>query len=457
MTDYAAPIDEFLQQHLDAYIAETGRLCAVPSVSAVGGPAMAACAEVVAAMLRSRGFTVELVPTAGNPIVLGRADGASERTLLFYNHYDVQPAEPLELWTAPPFEPSLRDGALYARGAKDDKGEFMARLAAVDAVRAAHGGRLPCGVLFVVEGEEEIGSPHIAQFVQEHLDALRCDASIWEEGGINAEGRPTASLGRRGILYVELAVETMRRDAHSGGASVLPNAAWRLLWALGSLKGPDNRIRIPGFYDAAQPPSAGDLALYAKLPSDEAVMREDYGVREFVNGRTGDSFMQANFDPTCNIAGLTAGYQGAGMKTVIPAQATAKVDFRLVPDQDPDDILAKLRAHLDAAGFADVQVRRLGAMWPDKAAADDPFVTLTAQTGLEVYGLESRLIPTTGGSSPVYAFARPLGIPVMTAGVGYPDSRTHAPDEHVRLDHFLNGARHIARILDRFADLAETP
>ena len=173
MTERLAQIDAFLAAGLDDYIGETARLCAVPSVSAHGGPAMAACADVVAALLTEHGFAVQQFPTAGHPIVVGHAQGQSERTLLCYNHYDVQPAEPLELWTSPPFEPTVRDGALYARGAKDDKGEFVARLAAVDAVRAAHGGQLPCGVLFVVEGQEEVGSPHVAQFVREHLDLLR--------------------------------------------------------------------------------------------------------------------------------------------------------------------------------------------------------------------------------------------------------------------------------------------
>jgi acetylornithine deacetylase/succinyl-diaminopimelate desuccinylase-like protein len=320
-------------------------------------------------------------------------------------------------------------------------------------VRAAHGGTLPCGVLFVVEGEEEIGSPHVAQFVREHRDLLRSHGSIWEEGGIDADGRSVISIGKRGILYVELAVETLRRDAHSGGASVLPNAAWRLVRALNTLKDAHERILIPGFYSDALPPSALDEELLAALPSDEDQARVDFGVETFLNGVTGEDYKRAVFNPTCNIAGITTGYQGAGMKTVIPARATAKIDFRLVPDQDPDDIFAKLRHHLDGEGFADVEVTRLGAMWPAKAPADDPLVDLAARTGEEVYGLPTRLIPLTGGSSPVYAFAGPLGIPVVTAGVGYPDSRTHAPDEHVRLDHFLQAARHIARILDGFAAL----
>ena len=449
----AEQIDAFLQRELDAYITETARLCAQPSVSAQG-EGMAACAELVADLLLRHGFQVRQFETPGNPVVVGHVDGRSDRTILCYNHYDVQPAEPFELWTSPPFEPVLRDGALYARGAKDDKGEFVARVAAVSAVRAAHGGNLPCGVTFVVEGEEEIGSPHIAEFVREHLDLLRCHGAIWEEGGIDPEGRPLMTLGCRGVLAVELAVETLQRDAHSGNASVLPSAAWRLLWAVASLKGPDERIRIPGFYDAALPASPLDRQLLTALPSYEDELRRIFGVTEFVRGVTGEAFKAAVFEPTCNIQGITTGYQGQGMKTVIPARAVAKLDFRLVPGQDPDDIFKKLRAHLDDAGFADVTATRVGAMWPAKAPADDPLVTLTARTAEEVYGLPSQIAPLAGGSSPIYAFAGPLGIPVVNAGVGYWNSRTHAPDEHVRLHDFLNGARHIARIIDGFAALS---
>lgn len=452
MTESWRQIDSFLSAGLDGYIAETTRLCAQPSISAQG-IGLTECADLVAGLLAQRGFTVRLVPTAGAPVVVGRLQGRSPRTLLFYNHYDVQPPEPLELWTSPPFGPVVRDGALYARGAKDDKGEFVARLAAVDAVRAAHGGIPPCGVLFVVEGQEEIGSPHIARFVQEHKDLLACHGAVWEEGGTDAEGRPQVSLGRRGILEVELSVETMRVDAHSGQADVLPSAAWRMLRALACLKGPDERIRIPGFYDAVLPPSPGDIAMLDALPDYEPHLRATYGVKEFVLGRSGRALNRAVFEPTCNIQGLNSGYQGPGAKTIIPARATAKLDFRLLPDQDPDDILARLRSHLDAEGFADVEVIWIGAMWPSRVPADDPLVALTARTGEEVYGLPSLLLPLGGGSSPFYAFARPLGIPVVTAGVGYGRNRTHAPDEHVRLGDFLNAARHIARILEGFGDL----
>lgn len=455
MPDNDQAIARFLKNHLDAYIAEVAQLCAQPSVSA-RQEGTRECAELIVTSLRRHGLPVSKFETPGNPIVVGHADGTSDRTLLFYNHYDVQPPEPLDLWSSPPFQPTVRNGALYARGAKDDKGEFVARLAAVDAIRAVHDGILPCHITFVVEGEEEISSPHIAAFVREHLDLLKCHGSIWEEGGVNAAGQPVVSLGSRGILYVQLSIETLKRDAHSGSASVLPNAAWQILRGLASLKGSDERILIPGFYDEVLPPSPRDLELLAALPSEEPELREQFAPRKFVRGVTGAAFNRAVFEPTCNIAGLSSGYQGVGAKTIIPAHAVVKVDFRLVPNQDPDDIFAKLRKHLDDQGWDDVVLTRVGAMWPCRASPDDPLVRLSAHAGEAVYGLPAMLKPMNGGSSPRYAFAGPLGdIPIVTAGVGYPGSRTHSPDEHVRLVDFVNGARHIARILDGFADASK--
>lgn len=454
MTNHSQQFDSFLQANLDRYVTETAELCAQPSVSA-RQEGTRACAELVAQVLGRHGFSVHRFETPGNPILVGHLDGRSPRTLLFYNHYDVQPPEPLELWTTPPFQPTVRDGALYARGAKDDKGELVARLAAVDAVRAAHNDGLPCGVTFVVEGEEEIGSPHIAQFVREHLDLLKCNGAVWEEGGTTHEGKPSTSLGRRGVLSVELAVETLKMDAHSGTAHYLPSAAWRLVRALVSLKDETERILIPGFYDAVKPPSQLDLDLFDAQPDREPLYREQFGVREFVRGLHGKEIARAVFSPTCNIQGITTGYQGEGNKTVIPARATAKLDFRLVPDQDPDDIFRKLRAHLDHAGFDDVEVKWSGAMWPEKANANDPLIELAKRTGEQVYQMPYEITPLTGGSSPVYAFAKPLGsIPVISPGVGYgSNNRTHSPNEHVRLVDILNAARHIARILDGFAEI----
>ncbi|MDH5605513.1 MAG: M20/M25/M40 family metallo-hydrolase [Anaerolineae bacterium] len=445
-------IDRFIDENMERYLAETMELCALPSVSATG-EGIKACADKVEEILARHGLEVQRFETPGNPIFVGKAAGESERTLLFYNHYDVQPPEPLELWTTPPYEPAIRDGKLFARGSSDDKGEFISRLMAIDAVREAHGGDLPCGVVVVIEGQEEVGSPHIAQFVQEHLELLASHAAVWEEGGVGREG-PTTLLGKRGVLDVELFVETIRRDAHSGGANLLPSAAWRLVWALASLKDSCERILIPGFYDDLKEPTALDREMYEIYPNllqEQQAMLDQYGIKEFLGGKRGVEAELMVFEPTCNIQGITTGYQGKGGKTVIPARASAKLDFRLLLDQDPDDIEAKLRAHLDAQGFSDVKIERGGAMWPAKVPADDPFVRLSAETAEEVYGMPYHILPTTGGSSPVYAFAKPLGnIPVVTAGVGYWDKASHAPDEHIRIEDFRNGTRHVARILAGF-------
>src|SRR5262245_46636612 len=217
-------IDDYLTAKLDDFIGTTVRLCAQPSVSA-RSEGTHECAELVAQVLSQHAFSVRKFETPGNPILLAHADGETEKTLLFYNHYDVQPPEPLELWTTPPYQPTIRDGALYARGADDDKGEFVARLAGILAAKEANGGKLPCGITFVVEGEEEIGSPHIVQFVKEHSNLLESLAAIWEEGGIDSSGSPNITLGGRGLLSVELHVKVLGRDAHSGAAHILPNAA----------------------------------------------------------------------------------------------------------------------------------------------------------------------------------------------------------------------------------------
>jgi acetylornithine deacetylase/succinyl-diaminopimelate desuccinylase-like protein len=406
-------------------------------------------------MLAARGLEVATFETPGQPVIVAHGSGQSPRRLLFYNHYDVQPPEPLELWDSPPFEPAIRDDKVFARGVADDKGELVARLAALDAVRAAHQGKLPCGVVFVVEGEEEISSPHIAGFVQEHLDLLAADGALWEGGGVDPEDRPSTVLGFRGVLGVELRVRTMARDAHSGAAHILPNAAWRLLRALECLKGPDERILIPGFYDRVLAPSASDRELLAQQPNLEGYFREAYGVAHFVGGRSGQELTAAVFEPTCNIQGIGAGYQGEGTKTVIPATASAKLDFRLVPDQDPAEVLAQVEEHLRRAGFTDVEVAAHGMMWPFKAEAEDALVQHTLATAQDVYQVTPRPpVPLSGGSSPAYAFSGPLGgIPVVHAGVGYPGAAAHAPNENMRIRDFLNGARHVARILDGFAEL----
>lgn len=450
MTDWQA-IDQEIDERLEGSLEELGRLCAQPSVSAQG-LGMQECAELVGEMLQARGFETKILATDGYPVVYGERAGRGDATLLFYNHYDVQPPEPLDLWVTPPFEPNRRNGQMFARGISDDKGHLQCRLAALDAFLAVEG-ELPCSVKFIIEGEEETGSVHLPEFIERHTKMLAADACLWEFGEINHEGTPIQDAGMRGICYVELSVETASRDSHSGlSGSIFPNAAWRLVWALRTLKGSDELIRLPGFYDRVVPPTAQDLELLKRLPDPSDHYRELYGIEGYLKGIDDglELLRESVFVPTCTICGLTAGYQGPGSKTVMPARASAKVDFRLVPDQRPKEVLEQLRAHLDEEGFPEVVIRDLGSEPPARTHPDDPFIQLVVQTAAEVYGMPQLINPIVGGSGPNYAFIHGLGLPVATAGIGYPGSNAHAPNENIVIDNFVLGARHTARILGYF-------
>lgn len=451
MSEYEK-IDAYLEKNLDRSLGELAKLVAQPSVSAQG-VGLKECASLVADMLRSRGFTAEIMETEGAPVVFAERKGKSDRTLLFYNHYDVQPPEPLELWDSPPFQPVIRDGKMYGRGISDDKGHIVSRLHAMDAILATDGD-LPCNIKFIIEGEEETASVHLHEFIRNNKEKLKADACIWEFGGVDHRGVPMQYLGLRGICYVELSVESLGIDVHSGlGGSIFPNAAWRLVWALSTLKGPDEHIRIPGFYDDVKPPTARDRELMAALPEVADEYKQRYGVRQFIKGLIGgvDLRVEEVFTPTCTICGLTSGYQGPGSKTVLPAKASAKVDFRLVPDQKPEDILMKLRKHLDAEGFEDVRIEFLGGEPAARTEPDDPFVGTVVKAAEEVYEEAMQLVPMIGGSGPNHPFVHDLGLPVATAGLGYPDTRAHAPNENIRIDLYLKHARHIARVIREFA------
>ena len=444
-------IDSFIDSNLERSIAELSRLCAQPSVAAQNW-GLEECAGLVADMLAARGFSVQVMPTGGAPVVFGERAGRGDKTLLFYNHYDVQPPEPLELWDSPPFEPTLRDGKMYARGVSDDKGHITSRLFAIDALLDAHGD-LPCSIKFIVEGEEETSSLHLHDFVRENRDLLSADACIWEFGAVDQRDVPIQYAGMRGICYVELSVSTAKIDVHSGlGGSIFPNAAWRLVWALGSLKGPDERIRIPGFYNSVVPPSERDRQYMEALPDPAEEYKGRYGVEGFLGDIAGgaDLWIAEVFEPTCTICGLNSGYQGPGSKTVLPARASAKVDFRLVPEQRPEQVLEGLRKHLDAGGFEDVAITYLGGEPPGRTDPDDAFIQLVCQTAQPVYGHAMQVMPMIGGSGPNYPFIHHLKLPVATAGLGYPGTQAHAPNENMRIDLYVKHAKHIARIISEF-------
>jgi acetylornithine deacetylase/succinyl-diaminopimelate desuccinylase-like protein len=448
MEDIFRHIEEHQQEAIDELV----RFCRLPSVSAEG-KAIEETAQLVSEMLRSLGFRSQILPKAGgHPVVYAELTGAStERTLLFYNHYDVQPADPLELWSSPPFEPALRDDKLYGRGVCDNKGNIVARLAAIRAFQAVRG-QVPLSLKFCIEGDEEIGSPGIEPFVEEQRQLLAADACLWEGGDVNWQGQPQITLGVKGLLYVELEARGANRDAHSSYATVVPNPAWRLLWALATLKDPQENILIDGFYQRVRPASPQERAAVEAMPSEEENTACSLGIDGFLKGARGlDYRLRHLFEPTCNIDGLSSGYEGPGTKTVLPARATAKLDFRLVPDQEPEDVLEKLQRHLRQKGYSDVEVRYLSAERPARTPIDHPFVGLMCEAARQVYGREPVLIPSMAGTGPLYPFIKTLGLPTADCGIGYPESRIHAPDENIRLADFLRGAKHMAAVLERFA------
>ncbi len=445
-------LDSYLEKNLDDNLEELKRYVAQPSISAQN-LGLDECAVLVKEMLEKRGFNAEIMSTDGAPVVFAERKGKSNKTLLIYNHYDVQPPEPLELWESPPFEPEIRNGKMYGRGVSDDKSHLTSRLFAIDAI-LDEDGELPCNIKFIIEGEEETASVHLHEFVTNNMDKLKADACIWEFGGVDHRDKPMQYLGLRGICYVELSVESLGTDVHSGlGGSIFPNAAWRLVWALNSLKGADERILIPGFYDDVIPPTARDRELMDNLPDVADDYKTRYGVKEFIKGIKGGTDLKVEevFTPTCTICGLNSGYQGPGSKTVQPAKASAKVDFRLVPVQKPADILKKLRAHLDAQGFSDIEITFLGGEPAARTDPDDPFIKMVVDTSTEIYGVPMEIVPMVGGSGPSYPFVHDLGLPVATMGLGYPDTKAHAPNENIRIDLYLKHAMHMARVIKEFA------
>ena len=373
-------------------------------------------------------------------------------TLMLYVHYDVQPTDPIELWETDPFEPTRKDDRLYGRGMSDDKGNIAARLAVINAFRDEWGG-LPCNIKIFAEGEEESGSPNLPGLIDEHADKLAADACIWEGGGRNAQNRPLIYLGLKGVLAVELSVALLEGDAHSSYATVLPSAAWSLINALNSVKDPsDDRILIDGFYDDIRESTAEEDRALANLPDDSDEWRETFGNASFVAGLGSEDLPRKHlFMPTANVAGLHAGYQGQGMKTVLPAKATAKMDFRLVPDMRPDDIFAKFRRHLDRHGFENVDLNLISGVHPFRTDMSSKWARMAIETSEETYGKQAVIYPTMAGSGPMYDFGGVLGIPVTSAGIDHPTHKIHAPNENITVDDFVLGAKNIASLVQRFA------
>jgi len=448
-------VAEYVENNKSKFVARLQTFCRQPSVSSTGR-GIRECAELLNKMMNDVGISSKIVEVpGGNPVVYGEVRSrSSKKTIIFYNHYDVQPPEPLELWKSDPFSAEIRDGTIYARGVADNKGMIVARMSLVETFLNTLRD-LPMNIKFVVEGEEEIGSPHLSTFVRNNRDLLRGNVIMWEDGSWDSEGRPVVSLGLKGVLYVELRVKSASRDIHSSEAVIVPNAAWRLLWALDTLKGQDERILIGGFRDDIKPFSPEEIKLIKSMPFDEEERKKSRGLSGFLLGLRGDELKLRFFgEPTCNICGLQTGYTGKGLKTVLPNEAMAKLDFRLVPDQRPDDILLKLKKHLARHGFADITVESLAQLSPSRTPISDKYATTAIKVLGEVYGKQVVVEPINPGSGPRFLFERDLGIPVISgAGADHLKSNIHAPNENVTLDGFLRAVEGNAAVINGIKDL----
>jgi acetylornithine deacetylase/succinyl-diaminopimelate desuccinylase-like protein len=426
------------------------RLVRQPSVAATG-EGIAECAALVRRVFEQARARVDVRDEQGAaPIVIAEFPGASDRTLLFYNHYDVQPPDPVREWTSPPFDAAIRLGHLYGRGAADNKGDLVSRLAAVKSLQR-HGG-LPCRVRFVVEGEEEIGSIHFGHYVRAHSSTMRADACIWEFGQRDLKERFQMVLGVKGICYLDLELHATERDLHSSLGAIVDGAGNKMAWALASLKDPrTGRILVDGFYDKVQAPTEADVDATRHLPLDEGDLKQRMGITEFIGGVTGlDAHLQLMFQPTCTVCGIESGYTGQGSKTVLPRTARAKVDFRLVPDQDPDEIADLVRAHFARMGLR-VSVTLLGGERAYRTSMTDPFVRLVSDVARETTNREVTVHPTSAGTGPMYDLGHALGIPIVSIGGGYWGSGSHAPNENIRLADFEETVFVMARLIERFA------
>lgn len=440
-------VTNFIDNTLNKSIDALKTICRIPSVAAKN-EGLEQTAKVVQNMLKDVGLETEIHPTSGAPVVTGWLDVGAKRTLLFYDHYDVQPAEPFDLWDSPPFEPEIRDGRLFGRGVADNKGDTISRIWTLKAFKET-GTDLPVNIKFVIEGEEEIGSVNLPEYTEKNTDFITADGGIWEFGGAGIHGKQEAWLGLKGIFFIELEVERLSRDVHSSTACVLPSAASRLVWALNSLKDEASNILIEGFYDGIKPLSEPELETIKKIDMNEEQLKKVFGIEGYLNGLTGDALKKAYYgDPTCNICGLTSGYQGKGSMTVLPAKASCKIDFRLVEGMHPDDIHKKLRKHLDDKGFSDVKIPYLEGYPAAKTPVDHPFVKIVEAANQRVFG-DMVIHPTSPGSGPLYLFNK--HVPMVSIGCGDYESKAHSPNESIVVENYRKAMHRIVAVMDEMS------
>lgn len=441
---------EYVQCNQDDIITDLRKLVKHPSISAqnVG---IEECAAALNEIMRDSGISSNIIKLKdGNPIVYGEVKSSSKKTLLLYSHYDVQPVEPLDEWKYNPFSGVVADNKIHGRGAADSKGNVIALIKAAKAFLDTVG-EPPVNLKFLIEGEEEISSIGLPDFVKKNKQMLKANASLCFDSSLHPTGKASIYAGLKGLLYIELRCKTAAIDMHSGLAPIIPNPAWRLVSALNSIKN-DGKILIDGWYDDVKVPTKEDLALVQKLEYDEKLIKKEYGVKELLNDVTGtEALKKLLFEPTCNIAGIQTGYTSAGAKTVLPNEAFVKIDFRLVYDQHSDDLLKKLRIHLAKRGYTDMTIYKLGTVEPSKTDTNAKIVQAAVRAAEQTYSKKPAVFPNMWGSGPDFVFTKILKLQSVWTGCSPPYANIHAPNEFTTIRNVLDGVCYASAIIEEFA------
>jgi acetylornithine deacetylase/succinyl-diaminopimelate desuccinylase-like protein len=457
-----------IDSEMDSLILDLQRLIRQPSVSAKK-QGITECASLVADIMDRAGIHSQILhldhdicdgrhddDSNANPIVYGEAKSKANpngKTILFYNHYDVQPEDPIELWDKDPFSGKVEGNYIFGRGASDDKGELITRIKAVEYFLKMTGD-VPCNVKFIVEGEEEIGSKNISQYLTQYKDMFACDGIIWEFGYVDEKYIPIISLGMKGLLYVELVAKGPSRDAHSSLAVLIENPAWHLIRALNSMRDSAGRILVKDWYNEVRDFSAQDISLIEQEPFNEESFKKEYGIEKFVDNISGAKTRKALAgNPTCNIAGILSGYIGEGAKTVLPAEAIAKLDFRLVPDMVPEKQLERIKKHLKENGFKEneIAVKFIHGEAAARVSATDPFVNIVQEAAKEIFGSVITSV-SSAGTGPMHSFIEILKSPCVSVGSTYVYAKIHSPNEFARVDLLNNATKCICNIMEKFVN-----
>lgn len=455
----AEKIDQYFKDHRTDHLEELKAFLRIPSISSLTehkADVRKAAEWLKEAMEKAGLENAEVFETDGHPVVYAdwlHAEG--KPTVLVYGHYDVQPVDPLNLWETPPFDPHVRDNKLYARGASDDKGQTFMHVKAVEALLKLEG-ELPVNIKFIVEGEEEIGSPTLPKYVEQNQEQLKADLIVISDTGMQGPGRPAVCYGLRGLAGIQIDVQGPKGDLHSGlyGGAV-QNPLHAIVEILQSFRDKEGVIQVDGFYNDVLEVSDAERAEFAALEFDLEKEKQELGITEDF-GEKGYSFVERTWiRPTLEINGITGGFSGEGIKTVLPAQASAKITCRLVPNQDPDDIVAKLRAHVEAnkpAGVT-VTISDFDKGQPFLTPYDHPAIQAAGRSYEKVYNVKTAFT-RMGGSVPIVAvFDQVLGLPVVLMGFGLSSENFHAPNEHFHLENFDKGLRVISDYLYEAAQL----